>query len=94
MAVVTTVSPRLQLAAAAELELRRRRRERMAWPAVYTNSDTGHTYEPHTEDERLAVYLDKPRYVLLKGGEGSGKSVAGIIKALHKLRRGLYGHYG
>lgn len=91
MAVVTTVSPRLQLAAAAELELRRRRRERMAWPAIYTNSDTGHTYEPHTEEERLAVYLDKPRYVLLKGGEGSGKSVAGIIKTLHKLRRGCTG---
>lgn len=46
---------------------------------------------------------DAPRWVLAKGGEGSGKSVAGIVKSLYKLSRGLspgvmgstdYPHFG
>lgn len=32
---------------------------------------------------------DSPRWLLAKGGEGSGKSVAGIVKSLYKLSRGL-----
>jgi hypothetical protein len=37
------------------------------------------------------VYSDTPRYVLFKGGEGGGKSVAGIVKALDRLARGMSG---
>jgi hypothetical protein len=43
------------------------------------------------EEERQFVYSDSPRYALLKGGEGAGKSVAGIIKDLERLRRGMSG---
>jgi hypothetical protein len=39
----------------------------------------------------MAVYSDAPRYVLFKGGEGGGKSVAGIVKTLGRLRRGMNG---
>lgn len=34
---------------------------------------------------------DAPRYALAKGGEGGGKSVAGIIKVLERIRRGCSG---
>jgi len=61
------------------------------WPGVYVNSDTGKPYKPHKSGERQAVFSDKPRYVLLKGGEGGGKSVAGIIKTLERIRRGMSG---
>jgi len=37
------------------------------------------------------VYDDNPRYALLKGGEGAGKSVAGIVKTLNRLKRGMSG---
>lgn len=63
-----------------------------AWPTVYVNRDTGRTYTPHHDDERRFVYEDGPwRYGLAKGGEGGGKSVAGIIKDLERLRRGMNG---
>lgn len=61
------------------------------WPSQYTNSETGRVYTPHTDDEHDWVYSDIPRYCLIKGGEGSGKSVAGIIKTLERLRRGMNG---
>jgi len=61
------------------------------WPGVYINSDTGKPYKPHKAEEHQAVYSDTPRYILLKGGEGGGKSVAGIIKTLERLRRGMSG---
>ena len=61
------------------------------WPAEYVNSETGKPYRPHHEDEARAVYSDAPRYVLFKGGEGGGKSVAGIVKTLDRLRRGMSG---
>lgn len=51
-------------------------------------------YRPHNESEALFVYSDTPRRVLVKGGEGSGKSVAGIIKDLERLRRGMSGIMG
>lgn len=41
--------------------------------------------------EKQFVYSDGPKYALLKGGEGSGKSVAGVIKDLERLRRGMGG---
>lgn len=61
------------------------------WPDVYVNSATGKVYEPHHKDEERFVYSDSPRYALAKGGEGSGKSVAGIIKDLERIRRGMSG---
>lgn len=62
--------------------------------AVYVNRETGFKYEPHHEDERVFVESDNPRYFLCKGGEGSGKSVAGLIKTLERLRRGCNGILG
>lgn len=63
-----------------------------AWPTVYTNRDSGRVYTPHHELERRFVGEDGPwRYGLAKGGEGGGKSVAGIIKNLERLRRGMNG---
>jgi len=48
-------------------------------------------YKPHHEAEREVVFSDVPRRVLIKGSEGSGKSVAGIVKDLDRLRRGMSG---
>ncbi len=66
-------------------------RQASNWPDTYINADTGKTYKPHSEDEALFVYEDTPPYALCKGGEGAGKSVAGIIKTLNRLKRGLSG---
>lgn len=65
--------------------------EKSIWPVRYYNKKSGKFYEPHHELERQAVMSDTPRYQLLKGGEGSGKSVAGIVKTLNRLRRGCDG---
>lgn len=62
------------------------------WPCVYVNRDTGRAYTPHHADEQRFVYEDGPwRYGLAKGGEGGGKSTAGCIKSLERLRRGMSG---
>ena len=61
------------------------------WPDVYRNAETGAFYMPHSADEARFVYSDGPRHVLVKGGEGSGKSVAGFIKALERARREMHG---
>lgn len=74
----------------AKRRLVRRKQERK-WPTEYVNSKTGETYKPHNESEHQFVYSDTPRYMLLRGGEGAGKSVAGIIKDLERLRRGMSG---
>ena len=55
------------------------------------NSETGKTYAPHNADEELFVFSDTPRYALLKGGEGSGKTTAGCIKALNRIQRRMSG---
>lgn len=62
-----------------------------SWPEKYINKETGKTYLPHMDEEEQFITSDTPRYALLKGGEGAGKSVAGIIKTLEKLRRGASG---
>jgi hypothetical protein len=46
---------------------------------------------PNHMAEKAFVYTDGPKYALVKGGEGGGKSVAGIIKVLERLRRGMSG---
>jgi hypothetical protein len=61
------------------------------WPHVYVNSETGRVYTPHHDRERSVVFSDTPRYLLIRGGEGGGKSVAGIIKTLNRIRRGCSG---
>jgi hypothetical protein len=62
------------------------------WPVKYVNRDTGRVYIPHTSEEATLVYNDGPfRYCSLLGGEGSGKSTAGIIKDLERVRRGMSG---
>lgn len=96
---VASAAASIQVRAAAELELRRRRALQDAprasqWLSdrgVYVNRDTGRPYAPHHEDERRFVSGDTPRYALARGGEGGGKSVAGIIKGLERLRRGMSG---
>lgn len=60
----------------------------------YINRETGRLYAPHHEREKTAVGSDGPRYLLFKGGEGGGKSVAGIVKGLERLRRGMDGIMG
>lgn len=96
-----------QLAALlAERERRRRENLRAAesgdlghsvWlpdKGIYVNRDSGKMYSPHHDEERMFVYSDSPRYFLCKGGEGSGKSVAGVVKSLERLRRGCNGIMG
>ena len=61
------------------------------WPKQYTHKTFKRDYVPHNDEEHFFVYNDEPRYMLLKGGEGAGKSVAGIIKVLERLRRGMDG---
>ena len=61
------------------------------WPTTYRSSMTGKVYKPHHEAEAQVVYNDTPLNVLLKGGEGAGKSVAGVIKTLDRLKRGMSG---
>jgi hypothetical protein len=65
------------------------------WPERYVNADTGRAYAPHHADEARFVGEDGPwRYGLARGGEGGGKSVAGIVKTLDRLRRGMDGIMG
>lgn len=64
------------------------------WPEQYINKDTQKVYTPHNEDEEFFVYSNEPRRMLLRGGEGAGKSVAGIIKTLNRLRDGMSGLMG
>lgn len=61
------------------------------WPEKYTSSKTQKIYIPQNQDIADFIANDKPRYLLLKGGEGGGKSAAGVIKDLNRLRRGMSG---
>lgn len=61
------------------------------WPSVYRNSETKMVYTPHHNEEKEFVENNSPRYGLVKGGEGGGKSVCGIIKSLERLRLGMNG---
>lgn len=60
------------------------------WPERYESRySPGRYYEPHREEERAFVYEDVPRCPLLSGGWASGKSTAGAVKLLERLRRGM-----
>ncbi len=63
------------------------------WPDgyVYRNADTGRTYTAHHAAEAAWVQADTPAYAVALGGEGGGKSVAGIVKDLERIRRGCSG---
>jgi len=63
------------------------------WPDrdKYTSSRTNKTYIPQNQDIYNFINDSMPRYFLLKGGEGGGKSAAGIIKTLNRLRAGMNG---
>lgn len=80
-----------QSLARQRLAKRKRIRESARWPEQYTSSRTGKSYQPHNDQEAVFVLDDVPRYGLLKGGEGAGKSVAGVIKNLNRIRRGMDG---
>lgn len=71
--------------------LRAHLRDKDGWPRVYVNRETGRVYRPHNDQEREVVFSDAPRYILVRGGEGGGKSVCGIIKTLNRIRRGMSG---
>lgn len=77
-----------QLLAEAWEEAKRRASE-SKWPDEYISRRTGKPYTPHTDGERRFVYDDAPKYVLIRGGWGSGKSTAGVIKLLERIRRGM-----
>lgn len=61
------------------------------WPDKYISSKSKLEYIPQNQDIADFINNDKPRYMLLKGGEGGGKSAAGVIKDLNRLRRGMSG---
>jgi len=64
--------------------------EHPVWPAAYTNRDTGRKYEPLSA-EIQQFHNTKTRYTLLAGGLGSGKTTAGAIQALQKIKQALPG---
>lgn len=80
------------------------------WPSDifgYVNRESGRHYQPHDQvfaeempgepaylSEIDAMLSDRPRYIYFKGGEGGGKSVAGIIKGLERVRRRCNGIMG
>lgn len=62
------------------------------WPRIYVNRDTGKIYKPHKIEEwRFVNDFSSYRYGYLKGGEGSGKTVGGIMKDLNAVRKGMVG---
>jgi hypothetical protein len=75
----------------AKRRIAERKNRKSLWPDNYTNILTGKTYVPQNDHVSFFVFNDKPRYMLLKGGEGGGKSAAGIIKDLNRLKRGMSG---
>src|SRR3990172_6409452 len=71
--------------------LSRQSQTKVPWPDSYINSETSQFYEPHHKAEREWVNDFERRYLLAKGGEGGGKSVAGIIRDLERIRAGAHG---
>ncbi|MFC1959496.1 terminase TerL endonuclease subunit [Chloroflexota bacterium] len=91
-----SLSPKARdrLLADAVAEAKRRVRDKahnQTWPEHYVNSERGHRYQPHHDAERDAVFGFDKRFVLMRGGEGSGKTTAGAIKALERIKLGIDG---
>jgi uncharacterized protein YciU (UPF0263 family) len=63
----------------------------MSWPKEYINSETNKLYKPHHEEEKQWVEDSAHAFLLAKGGEGGGKSVAGIVRDLERIRYGASG---
>ena len=72
----------LPLQAKAQLELRRRGIQLdTGWPSEYESKRTG-IYRPQNNDVDTFIANDRPRYMLLKGGEGGGKTASGSVGVL------------
>lgn len=61
------------------------------WPLKYKSAKSGVEYIPQNEQVANFISNYEQRYLLLKGGEGGGKSAAGVIKDLNRLRKGMNG---
>lgn len=63
------------------------------WPKLfeYRNAERGKIYRPHHDGELAWVLDNSHRYLLAKGGEGGGKSVAGIMRDLERVKFGASG---
>ena len=79
----------LQQAKAEKLE--RKKDSLDNWPKEYINLERGTPYKPHHQDEHDWVYDTEHRRLLCKGGWGGGKSVAGIIRDLERIKVGAHG---
>ena len=90
--IAPSVDTPAQARARATLELRRRGiLPEFVWPDNYISKRIKQPYRLINEQVRRFISDDSPRYFLLKGGEGGGKSAAGVIKNLNRLRRGCNG---
>ena len=75
----------------AKAESLKRRARPRPWPKFYINSETKREYKPHHQEEADWITDVDHRYLLAKGGEGGGKSVAGIIRDLNRIKHGAHG---
>jgi len=74
-----------------------KRKARVDWPLDYLhyqNRETKKFYKPHHDPELEFITDKEHRYLLAKGGEGGGKSVAGIIRDLERIKAGASGIMG
>jgi hypothetical protein len=64
-----------------------------SWPALteYHNAETGKFYKPHTDAELGWVMDSSTPNLWALGGEGGGKTVAGIIRDLERAKVGCTG---
>ena len=61
------------------------------WPTELVNRMTNKPYRPHHDEEWEFITDTETRFWYVQGGEGSGKTVAGIRKVLHRLEWGCSG---
>lgn len=88
---ITQIASQSALIAGRAEAFRRASASKPKWDAQweYRNSETGRAYTPHSEQERNFVYSYTVPFPAILGGEGSGKSVAGIIADLERIRMGM-----
>ena len=88
------LSPEALDALIAEVTAEIKAEQEASWPETvygYFNRMTGKYYQPHNAEELAWLQDETSRYPAVIGGEGSGKSVAGVIKDLERLKRGMRG---